>query len=109
MACGLGRREGAGGLMEVSQVSSPCWLLGEGMDYPFQLPSLLPKARMTPPDHEESVGSLSAPPSLLQLFAWSPPGREREGDEIMEQRGLEPHFFPSLQWKTLSLSGEGSL
>lgn len=36
------------------------------------------------------------------------PGEERGGDEIMEQRGLEPHFFPSPQWKTLSLLGEGS-
>lgn len=56
-----------------------------------------------------------APPSLFQMSAWSPPGREREGDEIMEQRRLEPHFFPSLQWKTLfvgrgePLGGQGGI
>ena len=49
MARGLARREGEGDLLEVSQVSSFCWQLGEGMDYPLQLPSLLPKAQNVPP------------------------------------------------------------
>ena len=58
---------------------------------------------------QKVLAPLPAPPSLLQLFAWSPQGGEREGDEIMEQRGLETHFFPPLQWKTLSLLREGRL
>ena len=30
-------------------------------------------------------------------------------NEIMEQRGLETHFFPFPQWKTLGVLGEGRL
>lgn len=102
VACVLGPRKEEGSLMEGSQVSSSCQLLGEGMDYPFQFSSLLTQMGDDPhpptprQDHEKGVGS---PPYPLSLD--SPEGREKERDEIMEQRGLEPHFFPSLQWKTL--------
>ena len=74
MVRGLGRREGEGGLLEVSQVSSSGWRLGEGMDDPFQLPSLL-KPRMFPPDHAKSVGSPPCPTFPPPTVCLESPGR----------------------------------
>lgn len=104
-ASGEGRGGWPHGSLPVFQLS---WLLGRGWIISSSSP-LLPKAPDDPPDHAKKVlAPLLAPPSLLQVIAWSPQGRQRERDEIMERRGLEPHFFPSLQWKTLFV-GRGEL
>lgn len=81
---------------------------GDGLSPPAPLPpSQSPEC--SPQTMKRVLAPLPAPPSLPQLFAWSPQRGEREGDEIMEQRGLETHFFPSPQWKTLGVLGEGRL